>query len=820
MAANKSFVFRFADVEVREREFTIVKTGAVLPVEPKVFRLLLYLLRHPNRVVTKEELLNAVWGDTAVTEHSLTRGLFKLRRLLDDDVREPVYIETVSTVGYRFLCPVHEVEDAQGNAGKEAQPAEGGGAAPRVGSGSIWTRAKAWRLVAGIVFVLLVAAIGWFWRQSSRERWARETAMPEVQRLIDSGNLTQAAALAVQAREVLPKDPTLEKMWIRSTGEVSIATDPPGAEVAYRPYRGDAGVWTVLGATPIRKVRVAQDDYVWRLAKSGFATQYFIAKPAGTALPGFIWPFDLTFKLHPQLQVPPEMVPVKGDEVELTYPMDTAPTATVDDFLIDRHEVTNEEYKRFVDAGGYTRREFWRQPFIEKGREIPWEQAMTRFRDSTGRPGPATWEAGSFPSGHEKYPVAGVSWYEAAAYAVFAGKSLPTAYHWMQASQADGNTPLIAAGSNFRGEGTQPVEGATALSGYGTYDMAGNVKEWCLNQDRDGNRLILGGGFGEPEYNFNFTDAQSPWDRRPNFGFRCVKLSAPPSTATTARIVVTGRDYWHEKPVPDEVFKAYAAEYSYDKLPLDSRTEETVMTEIGTRVRVSYDAAYNHERISAYLYLPTNVPPPFQAVVFFPGAMATLEDKIDLSSVSEKYDFILKSGRALIVPIYKGMYQRRDGYIPGHNPPAFLRDHYIAWAKDVGRTLDYLETRKDIDSSRTAYVGLSMGGAQGAVNLAMEKRFKAAILLSGGFHASRFLPDVDAINFVHHVTIPVLMINGRYDDDFPLESSQRPFFQFLGTPPKDKKFVLYEGGHGVFPRPMAVSECLDWLDKYLGPVPR
>jgi len=115
MAANKWFIFRFADVEVRERNYSIAKAGQVLPVEPKVFRLLLYLLHNSRRVIGKEELLNAVWGDAAVTENSLTRSLFKLRRLLDDDAREPRYIETVSTVGYRMICSVEVLEDAAGN---------------------------------------------------------------------------------------------------------------------------------------------------------------------------------------------------------------------------------------------------------------------------------------------------------------------------------------------------------------------------------------------------------------------------------------------------------------------------------------------------------------------------------------------------------------------------------------------------------------------------------------------------------------------------------------------------------------------------------
>jgi formylglycine-generating enzyme required for sulfatase activity len=113
---------------------------------------------------------------------------------------------------------------------------------------------------------------------------------------------------------------------------------------------------------------------------------------------------------------------------------------------------------------------------------------------------------GDYPKGHENYPVAGVSWFEATAYAEFAGKSLPTAYDWMLASQATqgigangtlaqslGFTPLITKGSNFGNGGTRPVGSEGALSGFGTTDMAGNVKEWCLNEARYARRLILGG---------------------------------------------------------------------------------------------------------------------------------------------------------------------------------------------------------------------------------------------------------------------------------------------------------------------------------------
>ena len=111
MTEHKCFVFTFADVEVREREFCIVKAGELLPVEPKAFRVLLFLLRSPHRLIKKDELLDAVWNDCAVSDNSLTRSIALLRRLLGDDTREPRYIATVPTVGYRFLCDVKVVED-------------------------------------------------------------------------------------------------------------------------------------------------------------------------------------------------------------------------------------------------------------------------------------------------------------------------------------------------------------------------------------------------------------------------------------------------------------------------------------------------------------------------------------------------------------------------------------------------------------------------------------------------------------------------------------------------------------------------------------
>jgi cephalosporin-C deacetylase-like acetyl esterase len=172
----------------------------------------------------------------------------------------------------------------------------------------------------------------------------------------------------------------------------------------------------------------------------------------------------------------------------------------------------------------------------------------------------------------------------------------------------------------------------------------------------------------------------------------------------------------------------------------------------------------------------------------------------------------------VVYPIYKGTYERGSGLNSDYpSQTSLYREHVIAWAKDIGRSIDYLETRNDIDTKSIAYYGISWGAAMGAIMPAVEQRFKTCVLYVAGLEFQRALPEVDAINFIGRVKIPVIMLNGKYDNYFPVETSQKPMFSLFGTPLTQKKYVLYETGHFV-PRNQLIKESLDWLDKYLGPV--
>ena len=137
------------------------------------------------------------------------------------------------------------------------------------------------------------------------------------------------------------------------------------------------------------------------------------------------------------------------------------------------------------------------------------------------------------------------------------------------------------------------------------------------------------------------------------------------------------------------------------------------------------------------------------------------------------------------------------------------------WGKDLGRSIDYVESRRDLDATRIAYYGLSWGAALGAILPAVEPRIKANVLYVAGLNFQHALPEVDDINYITRVKQPTLMLNGELDFFFPVETSQRPMFDLLGTPPADKQRLVYPGGHSV-PRVEMIKESLQWLDRYLG----
>jgi predicted esterase len=444
---------------------------------------------------------------------------------------------------------------------------------------------------------------------------------------------------------------------------------------------------------------------------------------------------------------------------------------------------------------------------------------MARFTDRTGRPGPATWEAGTFPAGLGDMPVSGVSWYEAAAYAKFAGKSLPTIYHWARAAGVF-NSRYVVPFSNLEGNGPLPTGSPRGLSIGGVSDMAGNVREWCTNDAGRGQRFILGGGWSDAKYAFVDAYAQPPMDRSVINGIRLAMYDSADTSVARASLPIPRAftDYTRERPVSDAVYAGFAPQFDYDPIALDAKVEVRDSTsEDWVAEKVSFTAAYGGERMAAWIYLPRNAKPPYQTVVFFPGS-GVIGAAPFAGALPPVMSFVPPGGRVAVYPIYKSTHERTDSLrsdIPDQS--IFWRDHLVMWVKDYRRTLDYLSTRADIDTTKFAYFGFSWGGYMGGIIPAVEPRIKASMLYVAGLTMERGRPEVEPINYLPRIKSPVLMLNGKYDFFFPSETAQKPFYQFLGVREPDKRWILYEGGHDV-PRTELIKESLAWLDKYLGPV--
>jgi eukaryotic-like serine/threonine-protein kinase len=257
------------------------------------------------------------------------------------------------------------------------------------------------RASVAIAAVLVLATAGIAsWIFTSRAEAEREHSgiLSHVEQLADTGHYVDVWRIAGAATQRWPDDARLRRAFEGSTHLVTIATEPDGAEVMFKAYTEPDGDWIPLGTTPLNGVRAPLGMLRWRIVKAGFEpheARLEVGVPAAAAgRPDF---HARAIRLHrPGEGVAGAVFVPGGDFMGRELP----------DFWIDQTEVTNRDFKQFVDRGGYENPAYWTELARVSIAAGGGARGVDRFRDRTGRAGPSPWELGSYPDGEEDYRFA------------------------------------------------------------------------------------------------------------------------------------------------------------------------------------------------------------------------------------------------------------------------------------------------------------------------------------------------------------------------------------------------------------------------------
>jgi eukaryotic-like serine/threonine-protein kinase len=701
-------------------------------------------------------------------------------------------------------------------------------------------------LISGAaVFVLLLGAVvGWMVLRSPAHdpAFTGEAFAAQLASLADEGRYPDALDLLDAGNrrgETVP-----DALRARLIDKLTVLTEPSGARVRALRYApaaegGPPAEWLDLGSSPVHGLTLPRGDYLLRVEREGYAPVERLASTASqrSGVPPNEVPETLIrVSLLPEATVPAGMVFVPGGPYSVASRDLQGLLANLEDFFLERSEVTNSEFARFIEAGGYLDPAGWNELFTDPAIPDP-EASFRTFADRTGLPGPRGWSGQIPPRGEADHPVTGITWYEAAAYCRFRDRRLPTLFEWEKAAR-DGEIAIFAAiqlpwgplastdggrdRANFSSEGTTPVGAHPfGISPWGAYDMAGNVKEWLANATETG-RAVTGGSWEDPVYLFPEVGSITPLSTSPSLGFRCARSAAGESTPSEARgdgllrVAIETPDY---EPVGDEAFLGLLSHYAYDRVPVMGVVVDRREFPGWVRERILFDGP-GDERVIGYLYLPQAARPPYQTLVLVPGLNAFLG-----GSVPDIAEWVLapviRSGRAVFSVVMEGMTER--SFPPEFQPPeprtARFRDLLVHHATELRMGLDYLETRAEIDADALAYVGQSWGAGSRLIFAAVDDRFKSVVFIGGGIdeRVHPTLPEASNINFAPRIRAPTLLLNGKEDEEHAWLTRGLPLWNLLTEP---KELVLIEGAGHVPPPHERVPPMLDFLDRTLGPVDR
>ena len=665
-----------------------------------------------------------------------------------------------------------------------------------------------------VLGLMVLGLVGFYMFGNEDSKVILEEALPRMEAALEREDVFEVYSTARELFEST-ENPLFESYLDKVTSRGNIYTNRPGVDVSFRFYNDTNDLWFDLGTSPVEQVRL---PYTYLQLKFKEGNQ----EHTTWAHPYYIFEGSNKFILPP-LETPEasgDVVRKIGAKSRLSFPgLDHFDHVEYGPFDIAKREVTNAEFLEFVQQGGYNTDEGWDCPIEYQGRTLECDELRSMLVDETDMPGPSNWSYGKPPRGQEDYPVSGVSWFEAMAFARFKGMTLPTVHQWASVASL-GSASRFVPESNFSKNQLQNVGDSITLNPQGLFDIAGNVREWAYNRASGDDRAILGGCYLDDDYSFNDYFSQDALDRSLGNGFRLAKtLDADnPYTASFAPIFVEERDFRSLPKVSDDVFAIYRKKFDNYHKPLGAKVTRAHVPSAGTvvveRVELEDIDSESGEILPAYVFYDSLQPPPYKPVIFFPGSNAIhmTNTPVMLKNTAANMDYLFANGYALVHPIYTSTYEKEDE-LKSDYPDKSERytEHVIAWGKEYKKTLDYIETREDFDMASLSYYGVSWGGYMANILLAIDDRVTSAVLNVAGLCFQAADPSVEAYIYTPRVKCPVLMLNGKYDVFFPLETSQDPMFEFLGTPDDQKKHYVFPSGHYV-PRQKLIEEHLAWLN--------
>ena len=651
-------------------------------------------------------------------------------------------------------------------------------------------------------------------KQSSKRLNSLDDNLEEIVEKYDEGDnlfvFNQTKDLLIK----FPENKLLKLYHEKSSYPIDIKSGsiPTSVFIKY----GKDTIWYEIGQTPIEQLRVP-----WFSGQHDFQLKFKLKDRTIVALPDISGEFN--FENIDQYPTNHAIIPGTKNNMMFLPGIDFG-DISIETFSISKTEVSNNEFQTFVNDGGYENDVLWDFPIMIGGVEYNYEESIRGFVDKHGQHGPSNWSYGQYDDNTDSFPVTGISWFEARAYARYMGYKLPNIFQWVCAAGLAGfvsELPDISK-SNLRSSNLWDIHDRRGENYFGLKNIAGNVREWVTNPQgaKKSKFSILGGSYHDNTYSFNNYHSVSPFNRSIGNGFRVVQstVSGIPDTLDNYIINYSERDILSEGDVSDDVFDIYRQQFNYDKYELDAKIDSMFEYENYTTYKFQLSPPYNsNEPLHGYVIYANKIKTALKPIIHFPNAWAIGSNSDDwiINSTIKDYNYLLMEGYVVICPVYYSTYNRKKTLKTWWaNDTEEYKNTIIKIGKDYKRSIDFIESRNEFDINDLSYMGYSWGSIMSNILLAIDDRVKSAFICAGGLQVQKSKPEIDPALYTRRITIPVMHITGKNDGIFDYENSQIPMQKLLGTPLEDQEMIVLEGVGHIIPKDIMIDSHLRWLKKY------